>query len=903
MKDIFILLFLCFFVEKALGQKPAIDTTVYGKWPSVGAPTISKNGNYASYLIDNEPIGKHTLYIASTDGEFKKAWIDGLMCGFTQDNRKVLIKQNEKFILFDLHTRQSEIIANAVSARLTGHPTYEKLICQFGGNDRKLVVRDLKKGTQEQYSEVDGYTLSKGGQYLVFHVDKKKVSRMHELHWINLQTGEGRLIYDSGETLNIVFNNGNSGLAFITPENNKPNAIWYYQFGARIATKIASEASFSNYPGLELSTVGSFSENDEILLLKLKEKAQNKDQIKSTSPLLTLWSYSDNKLQSMQKASVKDNVNGMSYVFSLRLRDSRINRLQQLGERITVSGNYALINKYNSDFSYYEANWNKAFQLVGTDLVYLNTSDSQHLDSSQRFQYNLSQSGNYLLVTDRKTKTAFIRNNKTGVQHLLIKDSAIRCELHYQLNDSPSPPEMLNGCRWLDHDRILLIYGENDVWQIDPTCKKRAFNLTNGYGDRNHLRFEINDQSDQSIVGSSGEIILNAFNRDTKVNGYFKKELNKLGDPKKLIIDGEHLYYTWLDKTNKLLPTTPLIRSTDGNTYLLTRCSASDPVNLFATKDFKILVPLTDVHPQRGYNWLTTELINFETLDHKFSQGILYKPENFDPQKKYPVIFYYYEKMSDNLNLFQEPALATGDMNIPTMVSNGYLVFTPDILYTFGKALQSSYNSVVAAAEVLSKLPYIDNQHMGLQGHSFGAFETNYIISHTKLFTAACSASGGVDEISQYGRIRNGHSTQSAYEQGGQHRMNATLWDAKRNFIEESAIFDANQIQTPLLLMHGGKDNAVDFENAIQFFTALRRLNKKAWLLEYDNEDHNLSNTAAIDYTIRMIQFFDHYLKSAPTPKWMVEGIPYAKRGIDDGLSLEPPSIVPGPGIAIDQKQ
>ncbi len=299
---------------------------------------------------------------------------------------------------------------------------------------------------------------------------------------------------------------------------------------------------------------------------------------------------------------------------------------------------------------------------------------------------------------------------------------------------------------------------------------------------------------------------------------------------------------------------------------------------------------MSNLQPQKDYNWLTAELVNWTLPDGQPSQGILYKPENFDPTRKYPVIFNYYEKQSDGLFDYLEPGLSgSANIDISWYVSRGYLVFLPDIHYKIGHTGESIVNSVVSAAEYLSKMPWVDSKRMGINGHSWGGYETNYLVTHTDIFAAAAEGAGASDMISNYGSIAGTYQglNQSNME-AGQHRIGATLWQRPDLYIENSAILKADQVTTPFLMMHNKADEVVPWPQAIELYLDLRRLGKKVWLLQYDNEGHNIHDPKnQIDYTIRLTQFFDHYLKDAPPPRWMTEGIPARLRGVERRLELD----------------
>jgi dipeptidyl aminopeptidase/acylaminoacyl peptidase len=215
--------------------------------------------------------------------------------------------------------------------------------------------------------------------------------------------------------------------------------------------------------------------------------------------------------------------------------------------------------------------------------------------------------------------------------------------------------------------------------------------------------------------------------------------------------------------------------------------------------------------------------------------------------------------------------LSDGGLNVASYVSNGYVVCIPDIRTKKGHTGKSAARAVLGAARRLSALSWVDRQKLGLQGHSFGGYITNYLITHNDLFAAAQSSAGPVNFFSGYGAIRKitGTAMQQLYEHG-QNNMGATPWDRPLRYLKNSPVIRANKVHTPLLLMHNDNDNAVPFAQSIELFTALRRLQRPVWLIRYSNEGHQLFRVPEqLDFTIRQQQFFDHYLKGKPAPDWM----------------------------------
>jgi dipeptidyl aminopeptidase/acylaminoacyl peptidase len=221
-------------------------------------------------------------------------------------------------------------------------------------------------------------------------------------------------------------------------------------------------------------------------------------------------------------------------------------------------------------------------------------------------------------------------------------------------------------------------------------------------------------------------------------------------------------------------------------------------------------------------------------------------------------------------------------------VSRGYLVFNPDIPYRIGYPGESAMTSVVPGVLSLIAKGFVDQNHIGVQGHSWGGYQIAYLVTKTNIFKAAEAGAPVANMISAYGGIRwsTGMSRMFQYEKT-QSRIGGTLWEQPLHFIENSPIFWADKVQTPLLMMHNDQDGAVPWYQGIEYFTALRRLGKPAWMINYNGEDHGLLKLAnRKDWTIRMQQFFDHYLKGDPPPVWLEQGVPAVMKGKTLGLEL-----------------
>jgi dipeptidyl aminopeptidase/acylaminoacyl peptidase len=272
-------------------------------------------------------------------------------------------------------------------------------------------------------------------------------------------------------------------------------------------------------------------------------------------------------------------------------------------------------------------------------------------------------------------------------------------------------------------------------------------------------------------------------------------------------------------------------------------------------------------------------------LDGKKLEGIIYKPANFDPNKKYPMIVNFYERNSETLYKYHMPEAHRSTIDYSMYLSNGYIVFNPDIRYRDGFPGESCYNCVMSGiSEVLSR-GYVDEARIGAQGHSWGGYQVAYLATRTRLFAAIESGAPVVNMYSAYGGIRWGSGLARSFQyEHTQSRLGATPWTDSRRYYENSPLFLMDKVETPILIMHNDQDGHVPWYQGIEYFVALKRLGKPAWMLNYTGEPHwPTKNPNKLDFQIRMKQFFDHFLKGEPMPKWMKEGVPAVKQPYELG--------------------
>jgi dipeptidyl aminopeptidase/acylaminoacyl peptidase len=442
-------------------------------------------------------------------------------------------------------------------------------------------------------------------------------------------------------------------------------------------------------------------------------------------------------------------------------------------------------------------------------------------------------------------------------------------------HDAPSYPYSYGMAGWLKDDQALLLYDRYDIWRVDPNGINAPVNLTNGREVKLQYR-NIDLDREQRFIDPAAPLLLHVFNETTKGSGYAILDLQS-GELRPMI-SGDVQY-----QRNP-------IKARDTSTIVFTRETYREFPDLRVTTDwFENSVRVSDANPQqKDYRWGNIELFEWVAYDGQKLQGLLVKPDGFDPTKKYPMIVNFYERNSDGLHSHRTPFPHRSTINYPFYASRGYLIFNPDVKYKVGYPGESAFNSVVSGTEALIKTGFVDAQRIGLQGHSWGGYQIAHILTKTGIYKCAESGAPVVNMISAYGGIRwaTGLSRMFQYEHT-QSRIGGTLWEKPELYIENSPVFNLDKVSTPVLILHNDSDGHVPWYQGIEFFVAMRRLGKKAWMLNYPGEPHwPVKLSLRKDLNIRMQQFFDHFLKDAPEPKWMRDGLPSVEKGIEQGYEL-----------------
>ena len=440
-------------------------------------------------------------------------------------------------------------------------------------------------------------------------------------------------------------------------------------------------------------------------------------------------------------------------------------------------------------------------------------------------------------------------------------------------NDVPNHPYAHGAAGWTANDQNLLIYDRYDIWKFDPTAATSPINLTvNGRKEKLSYRLEQLDKEARFIDLGKPQL-LKGFNETTKGYGFYNARLSAPAAPKTLLAG------------NYMLRSINKAKNTDDVIYTMETFQQYPDIH-YSTLAFKKSVQLTHGDKQQeGFIWGTAELVSWISLDGRPLEGVVYKPANFDPNKKYPMMVNFYERNSETLYNYRMPEPHRSTIDYHLYNSNEYVIFNPDIRYVDGYPGESCYNCLMPGITMMIAKGYIDEKGIGAQGHSWGGYQVAYLATRTNLFSAIESGAPVVNMFSAYGGIRWGSGMARSFQyEHTQSRLGATPWSSPLRYLENSPLFTMDKVQTPILIMHNDADGHVPWYQGIEYFVAMKRLGKPCWLLNYTGEPHWPTRIAnRVDFQRRMFQFFNHYLKNQKMPKWMSEGVPAVEQPFELG--------------------
>jgi dipeptidyl aminopeptidase/acylaminoacyl peptidase len=587
-----------------------------------------------------------------------------------------------------------------------------------------------------------------------------------------------------------------------------------------------------------------------------EEKAgpQQKDQ--PDKPDMLVWHWQDKRIQPMQQVQEQADRN-YSYLSLYWIADKKFVRLadDRIRQVTLAPKDHYAIGRSTEPYEL-ESNLTGA-RFEDIYVIDPKTGASKLALKQNRWSYAASPAGTHFLYYNDGQFFAY--DMASGQSINLTKaapTSFINADNDNNVHNPPTTP-----LGWSTDSASALISDGWDIWKL-PLAGKPV-NLT-GNGRRDKVRYEsrFSLDPDEKGINLNRPIYVNVYGEWTKKGGIA------------LIDTGVAQMLTWDDASYG-----NLIRAKRADKYLFTRQTVTD------YPDYRVAGPtlanaekVTNANSQqKDFLWSSGAKLVDYTCDHGVkSQAALFLPANYEPGKKYPTVVYIYEKLSQQMNTYGQPVI-DDRFNRSVYNSNGYAVLTPDITYKLNDPGVSALGCVVPALKAAIAGGVVDADKVGLQGHSWGGYETAYLVTQTNMFKTAMAGAPLTDLVSMYSSIywNTGSANQSIFE-GSQPRFTSGYMDNPEPYIRNSPVYHAQNVKTPLLILHNDKDGAVDFTQGIEYYNTLRRLHKPVVMLEYKGENHHLSKPEnEKDLLVRMREYFDYYLKGTPAPAWLKDGVPY----------------------------
>lgn len=739
-----------------------------------------------------------------------------------------------------------------------------------------LLLRNLKTGASLNLGNVAEFTFDHNGRYLAYVVDANDKAGNGVIVY-TLDSGASQVL-DDGDAVyeKLLWNDKGTGLVALKGIEDKAyqDKLWQ-ALGFRLEANhsfvktLIDPTKLKDFPAdmtISSDAQPRWSQDFSWISFGIKEaKKKPKDEKKEPEAdekvNLVLWHHQDKRLPTQQKVQQEmDKKRSSAAVYRLaenkfvRIGDEKLNNIS-----MPQFGDWALAQD-DSEYQRQASMDGRRFSDVYA--VSLKTGERRLLNKQASWTFGLAHDGrHYLHYEDGHF---FSIEMATGKRHNLtaaLNTTFINVENDLNLAKPPVTP-----FGWSADSRFVLLSDGWDIWKM-PADGGKAVQVTND-GKRDQVRYQrrfVLDPNEKGIDLSKVQYF-NAYGEWTKKAGFLRLDPN--GGTKRLAF--EDAAYRRLVKAEKV------------DVFLLSKETAVTPPDLYASNG-QLHAPrkLTDLLVQEKNYTMGggSVLVDYVGTDGKKLQGALFLPANYEAGKAYPTVVYIYEKLSQGLNSYTPPMVGGGGFNRSYYTSHGYAVFMPDITYRLNDPGVSAKESVLPALQAAKATGVVDAKRVGLQGHSWGGYQTAFLITQTDVFKAASAGAALTNMISMYSLVyKNSGSTNQAIFESSQGRFLGTYNDHWEAYVRNSPVFFARNVKTPLLMLQNDVDGAVDYTQGVEYFNTLRRAGKDVIMLEYPGENHGLiKKPNQKDYMQRMKEFFDFHLKAKAAPEWLNKGVAWLK--------------------------
>jgi dipeptidyl aminopeptidase/acylaminoacyl peptidase len=848
---------------------------VSGKDAEVKAAKKTMKPVYDKLMLVSLPGNVKTTFEKVKSFEFSNespAWLAIQFTAAENASKEKDAAKGTDLLLYQLNTKKSFNIGNVAEFSFNKAGTYLAYTIDANGqNGNGIFIRDLKTGIttaldndKSVYKNLrwnekgDAFALLKSSKndkykediYTVLGFNKINGDQTHKI----IYKGIGETGFP--KTMGLSENS--------TPFWSDDQSILFFGLAAQEAkpAKADSTTAVAKSKVKADSTALAATQKIKTDTTKTAAKAADKKN-DAEKPDVSIWNWQDKRLQSAQLTQ-ESRDKTFSFLSAYLVNDKKIVQLADSTRRNVVApltGAYAI----GYDNSNYELMGNLDGQSY-TDIYRIDLKTGvkklifEKFYSSGRGGLSLSPDGkmasyyfdgNYYTIN----LATLQKNNLTGK----IKSSFID-ELDDHNVAKPATPSF----GWSADSKYVLIKDNYDLWRISADGKNVTALSDNWKSKKQEVQRRFGIYDNEKGTDLSKDQYFSVFNTNDKKAGL---GILKAGSDKIKVLFMDDNAYSNFTKASSA----PVFSYSKENNQQSPEFFVATTPTLSGAKKVTINTP-----DQQKYAWSSgVKLISYVSANGDSLQAALYLPANYVEGKSYPTITYIYERLTDNLNSYTMPAFPGGGFNKAMYTSNGYAVLMPDIKYKLNDPGMSSVACVVPAVKAAVATGIVDEKRVAIHGHSWGGYQTSFLITQTNIFKAAAAGAPLTNMISMYSLIYwNSGGTNQAIFEASQGRLTPGYWDNWDAFTRNSPIYHIKKVQTPLLLLHNDKDGAVDYTQGIEYYNGLRRLNKPVVMITYKGENHGIAKLPnRKDYAVRMMEYFDYMLKDKPAPDWWAKGV------------------------------
>jgi hypothetical protein len=846
---IVIFVLVSFPAKGQMKQKKALTEADYHLWNYLEAEEISDNGNWISYKKTYETTD--SVFVQQRKTGQIHSFANGSQGQFASDHLFVCRTSDNMVHVLSLKKGTEQLVKNVKSFEIFG----SYILTMSSQKESSLAIYNLEGRLLHTEDNVTGYAACP---------DKKKIAvsitenDKNFVMLLNASTmGERSKIAEDGgfPFQRLTWSPDGNALAFIH-YGELESKLYYYQVNNKFISTFstADKTVFPETMNIEPSRPLKISMDNKKIFFRIRQRKELNVTHKKNE--VQIWNTADKYIYPTAKE-----IEGWNTVDKQALWEPQTGRFLQFTDTKLPNGaavgikNYALTlnpqdyepqSKYRGDSDIYITDLNTGNRKL---LLKKHHSSTTNLLASPAGKYiSYFKEGNWYVYDIFKERHTQINKN-----------------IPYPITSSLEEDESYGNPGWTTGDEYLLIYDQYDIWKVSPDGSD-AIRLTKGREKGIVYRIIPQTTSEQKesnswtytngIFNLKEGLVLKARSVDHFYNGIFlwnlKKSLYQVCYTSKrisTILRSKNNVFSWMEE----------------DTDLPWQIKVKEPGS-------KETIAMRSNSQQENFMWTNRKIVQYHNQKGENLRGLLYYPANYQKGKRYPMVVNIYEKQSYQVHFYHVPNLYNGDgFNVSNLTAKGYFVLLPDITYENGNVGLSAVDCVEAAVKVVLEEHDIDETKIGLIGHSFGGYETDFIITQSKLFTCAVAGAATSNFLSSYLAVSENYGIPNFYKmEYGQARMKGSPYENMEGYLKNSPVIHAAKVTTPLLSWTGLQDQQVVPTQSFEFYMALRRLGKTHVMLAYPDEGHDIvGKENAIDLTRRIEAWFDYYLKESKIPSWL----------------------------------